>query len=224
MAKFEKWRTPEGLTKLAGWARDGLTDEQISHNIGISRSTLNVWKTKFSDISDTLKKEKEVADYEVENALFNRAKGITIVEKSYSLIDVPDEVVELQRRRFISKYKLEHPEATKRDCKDAAIEFVPSQKKVQTAEYHKQIPGDVGAMQFWLRNRQPKKYRDQTFAELNKAQTVKEIEMARKAKAEADIAEAKSKVLQREVSDDDERTMIVDDVPDTDEDPPDTAD
>jgi phage terminase small subunit len=46
----------------------------------------------------------------------------------------------------------------------------------------------------------------------------------RKLTAEAEIAEARSKALQREVSDDDERTMIVDDVPDTDEDPPDTAD
>lgn len=40
-------------------ARNGLTDEQIAANIGISRSTLNEWKNRFSDISDTLKRGKD---------------------------------------------------------------------------------------------------------------------------------------------------------------------
>lgn len=75
MAKYEQWITEEGLTVLEGWARDGLTDEQIAKNIGVSRSTLNEWKKKHSDISDTLKKGKEVADYEVENSTFMAAKG-----------------------------------------------------------------------------------------------------------------------------------------------------
>lgn len=56
--KYEYWITPEGLLKIEGWARDGLTDEQIAENIGISRSTLNMWKNRYSDISDTLKGEK----------------------------------------------------------------------------------------------------------------------------------------------------------------------
>lgn len=43
--------------------------------MGITRSTLNEWKKKFSDISDTLKKGKEVIDRQVENALLKRALG-----------------------------------------------------------------------------------------------------------------------------------------------------
>ena len=43
--------------------------------MNISRSTLSEWKKKYSDISDTLKKEKEIVDYEVENALLKRALG-----------------------------------------------------------------------------------------------------------------------------------------------------
>lgn len=73
--KYEYWLTPEGLLKLEGLARDGLTDEQIAENMGISRSTLNAWKDKYSDISDTLKKGKEVVDRQVENALLKRALG-----------------------------------------------------------------------------------------------------------------------------------------------------
>ena len=71
--KYKYWKSPEGLAKIAGWARDGLTDEQIAQNMGISRSTLNDWKTKYPDISDTLKKEKDVVDRQVESALLKKA-------------------------------------------------------------------------------------------------------------------------------------------------------
>lgn len=73
--KYEYWLTPEGLLKIGGWARDGLTDEQIAQNIRISRDTLYVWKKKYPDISDALKKGKEVVDRQVENALLKRALG-----------------------------------------------------------------------------------------------------------------------------------------------------
>ena len=82
-AKYEYWLTKEGLLKLGGWARDGLTDEQIAHNIGISRKTLDVWKRKYGDIGDTLKRKKEIVDYEVENALLKRALGYTVEEVIY---------------------------------------------------------------------------------------------------------------------------------------------
>lgn len=73
--KYERWLEPDGLLLLEGWARDGLTDEQIAANIGIRRSTLFDWKQKYSDISDALKRGKEVVDIQVENALLKRALG-----------------------------------------------------------------------------------------------------------------------------------------------------
>lgn len=73
--KFEYWLTDDGLTLLEGWARDGLTDEQIAHNMGITAKTLYQWKNKFGNICEALKKGKEVVDYEVENALLNKALG-----------------------------------------------------------------------------------------------------------------------------------------------------
>ena len=81
-AKYEKWLTEEGLLQLEGWARDGLTDEQIAHNMDISRKTLADWKNKYGDISDTLKKGKEVVDIQVENALLKRALGSTYEEET----------------------------------------------------------------------------------------------------------------------------------------------
>lgn len=38
--KYADWITPDGLLLLEGWARDGLTDEQIAHNIGVNVKTL----------------------------------------------------------------------------------------------------------------------------------------------------------------------------------------
>ena len=73
--KYHDWITEEGLIKIEGWARDGLTDEQIAHNIGIRRETLYVWKNKYPNISNALKNGKEVVDRQVENALLKRALG-----------------------------------------------------------------------------------------------------------------------------------------------------
>ena len=73
--KYTDWLMPEGLLKIEGWARDGLTDEQIAVNIGIGYSTLQTWKSKYQDIQDTLKRGKEVIDRQVENALLKRALG-----------------------------------------------------------------------------------------------------------------------------------------------------
>lgn len=73
--KYEYWLTPEGLLKLEGWARDGLTDEQIANNVGINPATLYAWKQKYPEISESLKKGKEVVDRQVENALLKRALG-----------------------------------------------------------------------------------------------------------------------------------------------------
>lgn len=75
IGKYKEWLEPEGLLKIEGWARDGLTDEQIARNMGINVSTLYDWKKKYSEISKSLKKGKEVIDRQVENALLKRALG-----------------------------------------------------------------------------------------------------------------------------------------------------
>ena len=83
MAKINEWLENDKLILLEGWARDGLTDEQIAKNIGINRTTLYDWKKKEVNIADALKKGKEVVNFEVESALLKRALGyrITIDEE-----------------------------------------------------------------------------------------------------------------------------------------------
>lgn len=127
--KYEYWLTPEGLIKLEGWARDGLTDEQIAQNIGINPATLYVWKNNYPEISESLKKGKEVVDYEVENALLKRALGYTVKEEK---LTKDGEVVELER----------------------------------------EVPGDVTAQIFWLKNRKPDAWRDKPEDNGNKEEAI----------------------------------------------------
>ncbi len=79
--KVEYWLTSDGLTLLAGWAREGLTDEQIASNCKINVATLYRWKNKHCEICEALKNNKEIADYEVENALYKSAlAGNTVAQ------------------------------------------------------------------------------------------------------------------------------------------------
>ena len=83
MAKLNEWLEQDNLIRLEGWARDGLTNEQIAHNIGINAKTLWEWRNKESKISNVLKKGREVVDYEVENALLKKALGYKYDEIVY---------------------------------------------------------------------------------------------------------------------------------------------
>lgn len=131
-AKYKEWLTKEGLIKIEGWARDGLTDEQIAHNIGISRKTLADWKNKYGDISDTLKKGKEVVDIQVENALLKRALG-------YKFVEVTKELAETGLIVTKKVTKQQAPDTT------AAIFWLKNRKPNEWRDKREtQISGDIG--------------------------------------------------------------------------------
>lgn len=117
--------------KVEGWARDGLTDEQIAKNIGIRRQTLYDWSKRFSVFSDALKRGKEVIDRQVENALLKRALGYKFDEVTKELGEVVD------------------TETGKR---------VP--KMIEVKRVTKEVAPDVTAQIFWLKNRKPVEWRD----------------------------------------------------------------
>jgi hypothetical protein len=73
MAKYEEWQTPESLNLIKSWARDGLTNDQIASNMGISKTTFHEWRKKFPNFADAVKNGKDIADAQVENALYNAA-------------------------------------------------------------------------------------------------------------------------------------------------------
>lgn len=87
--KYEYWLTEEGLLLLEAWARNGLTDEQIAKNMGITSRTLYQWKNNYVQIFQSLKKGKEVVDIQVENALLKRALGYSYKEVTRERVTNP---------------------------------------------------------------------------------------------------------------------------------------
>lgn len=71
----EFWLEKDNLILLNGWKRNGLTDEQIAENMGISRRTFYNWRNKYPQLEKVTKLGKEHANFAVENALFKKAIG-----------------------------------------------------------------------------------------------------------------------------------------------------
>lgn len=138
--KYEEWLEPDGLLKIEGWARDGLTDEQIAANMGISPKTLYRWKEQYCQICQSLKRGKEVVDRQVENALLQKALGFK------------DTV-----RRAIK-------------CKEVIYDNgkrISEKEHIEYADEEVYVPPDTTAQIFWLKNRKPDKWRDKQNMELS---------------------------------------------------------
>lgn len=118
------------MLTLQGWARDGLTDEQIAKNIGIAYGTLYEWKKRFPELDDAIKKGKAPVDFEVENALLKRALG-------YDWEEVTEEVTQV-------------PVTTKSKDGQTVIE-TKTEKHIRKVKKH--VPADVTAQIYWLKNR-----------------------------------------------------------------------
>lgn len=116
--KYEYWLTAEGLTKLEGWARDGLTDKQIASNMGVSEATLYNWKKSHLEILEALKRGKEVIDYQVENALLKNALEGNITAQIFWL-----------KNRKPDKWKDKRDDEQKESEKPVIVNNIPRGKK-----------------------------------------------------------------------------------------------
>lgn len=112
MARIDEWLEKDKLILLEGWSRDGLTQEQIAHNMGIGLTTLKEWRKKEPTIETTLKKGREVVDFEVENALLKNALDGNVTAQIFWLknrkkdqwrekIETNDEEKEIQNAKDI---------------------------------------------------------------------------------------------------------------------------
>lgn len=152
---YKDWLEPDKLLLVEAWARDGLSNEQIANNMGIGLTTFYEWQKKYPEFSGSIKRSKEVADIEVENALFKRAIGYSYTE----------ETKELVTDKETGERKLVVTKTVKRD-----------------------VPPDVGAQCFWLKNRKPGMWRDRRELELD-ADIEVEMSLEEKAKLIATLAE-----------------------------------
>lgn len=143
--KYDDWLTEDGLLRIEGWAREGLSLEQIAKNMGIADSTLRKWRDKFEPISAAIKIGSAPVDYEVENAMLKSALGYTVKVKK------PIKV------------------KTKKQLKDkGTIE----EEHIEFAEEEVYVKPDTTAQIFWLKNRKPEKWRDRPEPKTNKSDDV----------------------------------------------------
>lgn len=119
------------LLLIEAWARDGLIDEDIAKKLGVAYSTFRKYRDGHEALSAALKRGKEVADVEVENALFKRAIGYRYDEVTKEAGKVLDE--------------------ESGEWKTVMVE---------TKRVTKEVQPDVTAQIFWLKNRRSDKWRD----------------------------------------------------------------
>lgn len=97
--KYSDWMEEDKLTLLRGWARKGLTDDQIAGQIGIATGTLYRWKRDHKEIREAIQKGKDVIDDEAEEALIKAAIGYYFTETE-TYVDAKGN----QRIKKIKKY------------------------------------------------------------------------------------------------------------------------
>lgn len=78
-SKYETAVLPR-LEEVRSWIRDGATDKEVCRRLGITSSTFYLYKTKYSEFSETISKTKDVIDSEVVNAGYKRATGFFVDE------------------------------------------------------------------------------------------------------------------------------------------------
>ena len=148
--KYEYWLTDDGLLLLGGWARDGLTDEQIAYNMHISTTTYYEWKKRYPEIAESIKENKAIVDTKVVNALYENTQN---------------RIIKVQKTFKVKKVLV----------KDGVRQEI---EELQTGEDEVFVRGDTTAQIYWTKNRLPADWRDKKEVELSgsKSEVITEIE------------------------------------------------
>ena len=133
MAKSKWDEIKNKLETVELWASMGLSKAQIAFNLGISKDTFYRYKSKYSDLSDCLKRGKSIADFKVENALYKKATGYVLKET------------------VAAKVKDVYYDDKGNKCQ---------KERLDTVEVEKEVPADIQAIKFWLMNRMKGKWSD----------------------------------------------------------------
>ena len=63
------------LDRIPKWRRQGMTEEQICKKLDVAVSTFSVYKNKYMELMEALKKGKEELIEELQDSLYKRALG-----------------------------------------------------------------------------------------------------------------------------------------------------
>ena len=113
------------------YAREGMIDDEIAAALGISPASYYNYQKKHIEFLEAIKKGKAPVDVEAEKALLKRVKGFEYEETQVEYINVPSKKGEKT-----------------------------SPKVTVIKKKNKMVIPDVAACIFWLKNRRPKRWRD----------------------------------------------------------------
>ena len=94
------------LKRIPSWRKQGMTEEQVADKLDIAYSTLNLYKNKYSEFSEALKKGKEELIEELKDSLYKKAMGYEYEETETWL----EEVDGVQKKRVKRMKKVAHPD------------------------------------------------------------------------------------------------------------------
>lgn len=93
------WLSPDGITLIAGWRREGLALDEIAIKyIGVSMNTIRKWKFESEEMQKAIRQTDEVVDAAVEESLLKRALGYDTVEEDQELVEGEMRVIRRRTR------------------------------------------------------------------------------------------------------------------------------
>ncbi len=123
----------------------GATDSSLADFFDVCVDTINEWKKVHPEFSVSIKKGKASADAVIANSLFEKAKGCRVSKQV---------AIKLTTKRPVLN---KDGEPTRQIEQSEDIEIV---------DVEEDLPPDTVAAIFWLKNRQPKEWRDKQEVEL----------------------------------------------------------
>lgn len=134
--KWQQWVEPESLERIANWAANGLTHEEIARSMGVNPSTLYNWFREHLEISEAVKRGRLLSCECVENALFRKATG------QYEVVETFEEF------------------------KGSMQDGKPTDGELTRRTVTKHGAPDTAAAIFYLKNRMPERYSDRRTMEV----------------------------------------------------------
>lgn len=122
-------RVQPKLDLVRGWRRRGLTHKEIADNLGISLQSFDNYVRRYEDFADAVDAGAEECEIHIENAMVKRALGYSYKE------------VTRERKLVVD------PETGEEEY-----------RLVVTKSVTKHVPPDVGAQQYYLEHRVPKRW------------------------------------------------------------------
>lgn len=135
----------------------GFTDEEIADFFNITVQTLNNYKREYPEFFSSLKDWKIEADLKVEKALYKRALGYKYDEITYEKSKTGGLGIGIT---------------------DGEVTDIKNVDTYKTKIITKEVPSDVTACIFWLKNRQPDQWREKVAPEEDETLKNQELEFS----------------------------------------------